>query len=80
MIKVATIGGGSTYTPELVQGFIERCERLGLRELWLMDIDAERLDIVGGFAKRMVAAAGDPFQVQLTTDRRAAIEGADFVT
>jgi len=79
-MKVATIGGGSTYTPELVQGFIERCERLGLRELWLMDIDAERLDIVGGFVKRMVAAAGDPFQVQLTTDRRAAIAGADFVT
>jgi 6-phospho-beta-glucosidase len=79
-MKVTTIGGGSTYTPELVQGFIERHERLGLRELWLMDIDGERLEVVGGFARRMVAAAGDPFQVHLTTDRRAALGGADFVT
>jgi 6-phospho-beta-glucosidase len=79
-MKVTTIGGGSTYTPELVQGFIERHERLGLRELWLMDIDGERLEIVGGFARRMVVAAGDPFQIRLTTDRRAALEGADFVT
>ncbi len=79
-MKVATIGGGSTYTPELVQGFIERYERLGLRELWLMDIDAGRLDVVGGFVKRMVHAAGDPFVVRLTTERRAALKGADFVT
>ncbi len=79
-MKVATIGGGSTYTPELVNGFIERHERLGLRELWLVDIDAARLDTVGGFAQRMVAAAGQPFAVHLTTDRRTALDGADFVT
>ena len=79
-MKVTTIGGGSTYTPELVQGFIERHERLGLRELWLMDIDGARLDVVGGFAGRMVVAAGDPFEVRLTTDLGEALEGADFVT
>jgi 6-phospho-beta-glucosidase len=79
-MKVTTIGGGSTYSPELVQGFIERHERLGLRELWLMDIDAARLEVVGGFARRMVQAAGASFEVYLTTDRRAALEGADFVT
>jgi 6-phospho-beta-glucosidase len=79
-MKVTTIGGGSTYTPELVQGFIERHERLGLRELWLMDVDGERLEVVGGFARRMVAAAGDPFRVYLTTQRPAALEGADFLT
>jgi 6-phospho-beta-glucosidase len=79
-MKVTTIGGGSTYTPELVQGFIERHERLGLHELWLMDIDGERLEVVGGFARRMVAAAGGPFQVHLATDRQAALDGADFVT
>lgn len=79
-MKIATIGGGSTYTPELAQGFIERCERLGLREWWLMDVDGERLNTVGGFVERMVAATGDPFQVHLTTNRRAAIEGAAFVT
>jgi len=79
-MKVVTIGGGSTYTPELVQGFIERHERLGLRELWLVDIDPGRLEIVGGFARRMVTAAGMPFQVHLTTDHRHALVGADFVT
>jgi 6-phospho-beta-glucosidase len=79
-MKVTTIGGGSTYTPELVQGFIERGERLNLRELWLMDINAGRLEVVGGFVRRMAASAEAPFQVHLTTDRRAALEGADFVT
>lgn len=79
-MKVATIGGGSTYTPELVQGFIERHEQLGLRELWLVDIDANRLEVVGSFAQRIVAAAGAPFQVHLATDRKPALSGADFVT
>jgi 6-phospho-beta-glucosidase len=79
-MQVVTIGGGSTYTPELVQGFIERHERLGLRELWLVDINAERLEVVGEFVRRMVAAAGAPFQVRLATDRQAALRGADFVT
>ena len=79
-MKVTTIGGGSTYTPELVQGFIERHERLDLDDLWLVDIDAARLEVVGGFVRRMVAAAGEPFRVHLTADRRKALEGADFVT
>ncbi len=79
-MKITTIGGGSTYTPELVQGFIERAERLGLRELWLMDIASRRLEMVGGFARRMVEAAGSPFRVVLTTDLRAALDGAAFVT
>ena len=78
-VKIAVIGGGSTYTPELVSGFIACAERLSLRELWLMDIDAARLEIVGGLARRMVAAAGDPFAVQLTTDQNAALAGAAFV-
>jgi 6-phospho-beta-glucosidase len=79
-MKVATIGGGSTYTPELINGFIQRHERLGLRELWLVDIDAARLETVGGFAQRMVKAAGSPFALHLTSDRRAALAGASFVT
>ena len=79
-MKVTTIGGGSTYTPELVQGFIGRHEPLDLDDLWLVDIDAARLEVVGGFVRRMVAAAGEPFRVHLTADRRKALEGADFVT
>jgi 6-phospho-beta-glucosidase len=79
-MKIAVIGGGSTYTPELVNGFLDRIKSLPLTELWLMDIDAERLEIVGGFAQRMLAAKGDPFKVILTTDQRAAVKGAAYVT
>jgi 6-phospho-beta-glucosidase len=78
-MKVAVIGGGSTYTPELVNGFITRKDQFPLNELWLMDIDAARLDIVGGFARRMVEANGSPFRIVLTTDQREAVKGASYV-
>jgi len=80
MLKVAVFGGGSTYTPELVNGFLERVKSFPITELWLMDIDATRLDIVGGFAQRMVEAKGSPFKVILTTDQRQAVQGASYVT
>lgn len=79
-MKVAVIGGGSTYTPELVNGFLARRASFPLTELRLMDIDAERLEIVGGFAQRMVAAKGAPFKVVLTQDQREAMRGAAYVT
>jgi 6-phospho-beta-glucosidase len=79
-MKISVIGGGSTYTPELVNGFLDRIKSLPLDELWLMDIDAGRLEIVGGFAQRMVAARGKPFKVVLTTDQRLAVKGAAYVT
>lgn len=81
-IKIVTIGGGSSYTPELVEGFIKRYDELPIRELWLVDIEAgkEKLEIVGNLAKRMVAKAGLPIEVHLTLDRREALKGADFVT
>jgi 6-phospho-beta-glucosidase len=79
-MKIAVIGGGSTYTPELVNGFLDRIKSLPLTELWLMDIDAQRLEIVGGFAQRMAAAKGSPFKVILTTDQRAAVKDAAYVT
>ena len=78
-MKITVIGGGSTYTPELVNGFLTRADRLPLKELWLMDIDKERLDIVGGFAQRMVKAKGEPFKVVLSLDQREAIAGASYV-
>ncbi len=80
MLKVAVFGGGSTYTPELVNGFMERLNSFPINELWLMDIDAQRLDIVGGFAQRMVKSKGSPFKVILTTDQRQAVQGASYVT
>ncbi len=78
-MKIAVIGGGSTYTPELINGFLARTNEIPLTELWLMDIDPVRLEVVGGFAQRMTAAKGAPFRVELTTDRKAAIRGADYV-
>jgi 6-phospho-beta-glucosidase len=79
-LKVAVMGGGSSYTPELVKGFLDRVEQFPITELWLMDILPERLEIVGKFAQRMVKAAGAPFEVHLTTDQRAAITNANYVT
>jgi len=78
-MKVAVIGGGSTYTPELVSGFVEHARELDLQEVWLMDIDRARLDIVGGYAWRMVEAAGKPFALHLTTLRDDALRDASFV-
>ena len=81
-VKIVTIGGGSSYTPELVEGFIKRYDELPIRELWLVDIEAgrEKLEIVGAMAKRMVEAAGLDCKVHLTLDRREALKDADFVT
>ena len=78
-MKATVIGGGSTYTPELINGFIARTESFPLTELWLMDSSPERLDIVGKFAQRMVEAKGAPFKVVLTTDRKQAIRGTSYV-
>ncbi|MBM3126945.1 MAG: 6-phospho-beta-glucosidase [Chloroflexi bacterium] len=79
MLKVAVVGGGSTYTPELINGFLARMEGFPIGELCLMDIDEDRLDIVGGFAQRMVAARGNPFRVILSTDQRDALMDAAYV-
>lgn len=78
-LKIALIGGGSTYTPELVKGFLARVDSLPLKELWLMDIDPERLEVVGGFAQRMVQAKSEPFKVVLSHNQREAIANASYV-
>ncbi|MGQ3377173.1 6-phospho-beta-glucosidase [Priestia endophytica] len=81
-LKIVTIGGGSSYTPELIEGFIKRYDELPIRELWLVDIDQgkEKLEIVGNLAKRMVKKAGVPIDIHLTLNRREALKDADFVT
>ena len=78
-LKLAVVGGGSTYTPELVDGFARRADRVRIDEIALLDIDPERLAIVGGLAERMLARQGWGGRVLQTTDRDAAIDGADFV-
>ena len=82
LIKIVTIGGGSSYTPELVEGFIKRYDSLPINELWLVDIEAgrEKLEIVGALAKRMVKKAGIPMNIILSYDRREALKNATFVT
>ena len=78
-VKVAVVGAGSTYTPELVEGFVRRIERFPVDELALLDVDRDRLDVVGGLAGRMLDRAGYGGHLILTTDRDEALEGAGFV-
>jgi 6-phospho-beta-glucosidase len=78
-VKIAVVGGGSTYTPELVDGFARRPERLPIDELVLLDIDPTRLEIVGGLARRMLERLGWGGRLVTTRDRDAAIDGADYV-
>ena len=78
-MKVAVVGGGSTYTPELVSGLARERERLPVRELVLQDIDAERREVVGGLAGRMLDHAGFDGELVVTDDLERAVDGADFV-
>jgi 6-phospho-beta-glucosidase len=77
--KIAVIGGGSTYTPELVDGLARRADRLEIDELVLLDVEPERLEIVGGLAQRMLARAGWHGKMVTTLDRDAALDGANYV-
>ncbi len=81
-LKIATIGGGSSYTPELIEGFIKRMASLPVKDIYLVDIEAGRkkLEIVTDLARRMVQKSGADLQVHATIDRREALKDADFVT
>jgi 6-phospho-beta-glucosidase len=74
-MKIAVVGGGSTYTPELVSGLT----RLDVDEFVLEDVDPERREVVGGMARRMLARQGFAGRLEVTGDLDAAVEGADFV-
>ena len=67
-VKIVTIGGGSSYTPELMEGFIKRYDELPIREIWLVDIEdgKEKLEIVGAMAQRMWDASPYDVKVHLT--------------
>src|SRR5919106_2918825 len=78
-LKVAVIGGGSTYTPELIEGFAARRDRLPIDELVLHDIDPVRREVVGGLARRMLDHVGWTGSLTDTDDASAAIDGASFV-
>src|SRR6185369_3994964 len=78
-LKLAVVGGGSTYTPELIEGIARRAARLSVDELGLLDIDPERLEIVGGLAQSMLNRLEWPGTLTLSGDTDAAIDGASFV-
>lgn len=81
-VKIVTIGGGSSYTPELMEGFIKRYEEMPVKEIWLVDIpDGEKkMRIVGEMAQRQWDASGYDVKVHMTLNRREALKDADFVT
>jgi 6-phospho-beta-glucosidase len=77
--KVAVVGGGSTYTPELVGGLCDHEDRMVVDDLVLLDPDAHRREVVGGLSQRMLRARGWTGAFSTTSDPDAALEGADFV-
>ncbi|MYR87297.1 6-phospho-beta-glucosidase [Streptomyces sp. SID685] len=78
-MKLTVVGGGSTYTPELVDGFARLRDTLPVEELVLVDPDAERLELVGGLAQRIFARQGHGGRIVTTADLDAGIDGADAV-
>lgn len=81
-LKIVTIGGGSSYTPELVDGFIKRFAELPVSELWLVDVPEgeEKLNIIHALCERMVAKANLPIKIYKTLNRQEALVNADFIT
>jgi 6-phospho-beta-glucosidase len=78
-MKLAVIGAGSTYTPELVSGLMLERERIDVRELVLHDIDADRRDVVGGLAQRILERQRFAGSLELTGELDRALYGADAV-
>ncbi len=78
-LKIAVIGAGSTYTPEMIEGFIRRKDSLGVDSFYMMDINKEKLGVVSGMAQRMLAKSGVSSRVVNTMSYEEAIEGADYV-
>jgi len=82
MVKIVTIGGGSSYTPELIEGILKRYHIMPVKELWLVDIEEgqEKLNIITDLAKRMVKKANVDMKIFATTNRKEAMKDADFIT
>jgi 6-phospho-beta-glucosidase len=78
-LKIAVVGGGSTYTPELVDGLGRLYDVLPVEELVLVDAAADRLELVGGLGRRILARLGHPATLVTTTDLEAALDGVDAV-
>ncbi|WP_042402589.1 6-phospho-beta-glucosidase [Streptacidiphilus carbonis] len=79
LLKLVVVGGGSTYTPELIDGFARLRDSLPIGELVLVDPAADRLELVGGLARRIFAKQGHPGTITTSTDLDASVQGADAV-
>ncbi|HHL4106873.1 TPA: 6-phospho-beta-glucosidase [Klebsiella pneumoniae] len=80
-LKIVVIGGGSSYTPELIEGLLNRYHEMPVASLWLVDIEEgkEKVESIAGLARRMIAKAGLTIEVVATLDRESALRDADFV-
>jgi 6-phospho-beta-glucosidase len=78
-MKLTIVGGGSSYTPELVDGLLKQDESFAVDEICLTDTNPERLEILRGLSQRMAAKSGRRMRVSATGERKAALEGTDFV-
>ncbi|HEX9012455.1 MAG TPA: hypothetical protein VF813_03025, partial [Anaerolineaceae bacterium] len=78
-IKIAVLGGGGVRTPMLVTALLERAQAVALDEIVLMDLDREKLELIGGLSRGMAAWMGSPIPIHLTDDPRRALESASYI-
>src|SRR5262249_44629392 len=78
-MKLTIIGGGSVRSPRIISSLVRRADRLDLQELWLMDIDGPKLELMGGLCQAMARQLNAPFKVILSTDARESIRGASHI-
>ncbi|MBZ0287711.1 MAG: 6-phospho-beta-glucosidase, partial [Anaerolineae bacterium] len=78
-MKLTVIGGAGVRTPRLIPSLVRRAEALNLSEVWLMDINAEKLELIGGLCESLAKQHNAPFKLVLSTDARAAVQSADHI-
>jgi 6-phospho-beta-glucosidase len=78
-MKLTVIGGGGVRTPRLIPALVRRAARLDLQELWLMDINGPKLELIGGLCKELARQQNAPFKIMLSTDAREALRGAGHI-
>jgi 6-phospho-beta-glucosidase len=78
-MKLTVIGGGGVRTPRLIPALVKRAQRLNLQELWLMDINGDKLNLMGGLCQAIAKREGATFKIILSTDARESIRGANHI-
>ena len=78
-MKLTIIGGGSVRSPRVIPSLVHRAARLDLQELWLMDIDERKLELIGGLCQAFARSLNAPFKIVLSTNARDSLKGASHV-